>query len=80
MIDHPQNPGHPTYWHARGYGLLLANPLGAGAYSEGKNIMDFKIAAGQSAVFRFRLVVCSNKILTKEEMNELTAEFAKKYE
>ena len=27
-IDHPQNPGFPTYWHARGYGLFAANPLG----------------------------------------------------
>ena len=28
MIDHPKNPGFPTYWHARGYGLFAANPLG----------------------------------------------------
>jgi len=78
MIDHPDNPGHPTYWHARGYGLLLANPLGAGEYSSGKHVMDFKIPAGQSATFKFRLVVCSQKILTDEEINDLTAEFAKK--
>ena len=79
MIDHPNNPGHPTYWHARGYGLLLANPLGAKEYSKGEHIMDFKIAAGQSATFRFRLVVCSNKILTDGEINDLAKEFAKKY-
>ena len=79
MIDHPGNPGHPTYWHARGYGLLLANPLGAGEYSNGKDVMDFKISAGQSATFKFRLVVCSKKILSDDEINALTAEFAKKY-
>jgi hypothetical protein len=28
IIDHPGNPGYPTYWHARGYGLFAANPLG----------------------------------------------------
>src|SRR5882724_8068915 len=28
MIDHPGNPNYPTYWHARGYGLFAANPLG----------------------------------------------------
>ena len=78
MIDHPDNPGHPTYWHARGYGLLLANPLGAGEYSNGKHVMDFKIPAGQSVTFKFRLVVCSKKILTDEEINDLAAEFAKK--
>jgi hypothetical protein len=79
MIDHPKNPGHPTYWHARGYGLLLANPLGAEAYSNGKHVMNFSISAGKSATFRFRLVVCSEKILNKEEINDLAEEFAKKY-
>ncbi|MCU0355070.1 MAG: PmoA family protein, partial [Cytophagales bacterium] len=28
IIDHPKNTGYPTYWHARGYGLFAANPLG----------------------------------------------------
>ena len=28
IFDHPGNPGYPTYWHARGYGLFAANPLG----------------------------------------------------
>lgn len=29
MFDHPGNHGHPTHWHARGYGLSAANPFGA---------------------------------------------------
>ena len=28
MFDHPQNPKHPTWWHARAYGLFAANPFG----------------------------------------------------
>src|SRR5207247_59942 len=24
ILDHPRNPGFPTYWHARGYGLFAA--------------------------------------------------------
>ncbi len=28
ILDHPKNPGYPTYWHARGYGLFAANTLG----------------------------------------------------
>ena len=28
ILDHPSNPGYPTHWHARGYGLFAANPLG----------------------------------------------------
>ncbi|MGE0142056.1 MAG: PmoA family protein [Planctomycetota bacterium] len=28
LFDHPSNPRHPTYWHARDYGLAAANPFG----------------------------------------------------
>jgi hypothetical protein len=28
IFDHPQNLRHPTWWHARDYGLFAANPLG----------------------------------------------------
>jgi Methane oxygenase PmoA len=28
MFDHPDNHAHPTWWHARTYGLLAANPFG----------------------------------------------------
>ena len=28
IFDHPGNVNYPTYWHARGYGLFAANPLG----------------------------------------------------
>ena len=79
MVDHPKNPGSPTYWHARGYGLLLANPLGAGSYSNGKDVMNFSIPAGESATFRFRLIVHSGGDLTNAEINAYAEEFAGKY-
>jgi len=28
IFDHPSNPKHPTFWHARGYGLFAANIFG----------------------------------------------------
>lgn len=28
MFGHPDNPRHPTRWHARNYGLAAANPFG----------------------------------------------------
>ncbi|HEX9189274.1 MAG TPA: PmoA family protein [Vicinamibacteria bacterium] len=58
LLDHPRNPGHPTYWHARGYGLFAANPFGAKAFTDGKAAPSaFPIEAGASAAFRHRLVV-----------------------
>ena len=57
MVDHPKNPGYPTYWHARGYGLFAANPLGQAAFSNGKETLDFTLAPGAKVSFRHRLLV-----------------------
>ncbi len=59
ILDHPGNPGYPTYWHARGYGLFAANPLGQKVFSEGKEELNFALEKGQSTVFRHRIVVLS---------------------
>ncbi len=56
ILDHPGNPGHPTYWHARGYGLFAANNLGQAAFSEGKETLNFSIPASQSQLFRYRVL------------------------
>ena len=34
IFDHPQNPRHPTYWHARDYGLFALNPLARNAFDD----------------------------------------------
>jgi hypothetical protein len=57
ILDHPSNPGYPTHWHARGYGLFSANMLGAREFSKGKETLDFSIPAGKSATFRHRIVI-----------------------
>jgi hypothetical protein len=57
VLDHPANPGYPTYWHARGYGLFAANPLGEKVFSEGREELDFHLDPGEKTVFRYRLVV-----------------------
>ena len=46
ILDAPGNPGYPTYWHARGYGLFAANPLGQAALSNGKDTLNFAITEG----------------------------------
>jgi len=57
MIDHPRNPGFPTYWHARGYGLFALNPLGQKVFSEGKETLNFTLEPHASATFRYRILV-----------------------
>jgi subtilisin family serine protease len=37
MMDHPSNLNHPTYWHARTYGLLTANPFGEKSFTKKGN-------------------------------------------
>ncbi len=59
ILDHPQNVGFPTYWHARGYGLFGANPLGAKVFSNGKTELNLTLAPGQSTTFRHRVVILS---------------------
>lgn len=57
MLDHSGNPGHPTFWHARGYGLFAANTLGQGAFTEGKQELNFSLPSGQSQFFRYRIMI-----------------------
>jgi hypothetical protein len=59
ILDHPANPGFPTYWHSRGYGLFAANPLGQKALSGGKEELNFALEAGKSATFRHRMMILS---------------------
>jgi len=65
IFDHPSNPGFPTYWHARGYGLFAANPLGEKIFSNGKEELNLMLAPRQSVTFRYRVLI-SSEILTPE--------------
>lgn len=77
IIDNPANPGYPTYWHARGYGLFAANPLGQKIFSNGKETMNFRLAKGQSATFRYRIVIASGKQrLATGRIRQLADDFA----
>lgn len=63
LMDNPKNIGYPTYWHARGYGLFAANPLGPSVFSNGKApAMNYTLPAGQSVTFRYRLLIQSGNV------------------
>jgi hypothetical protein len=57
ILDHPSNPGYPTHWHARGYGLFAANPLGQKALNDGEVELNLDLARGGSATFRYRVLI-----------------------
>ncbi len=76
IIDHPKNYNFPTYWHARGYGLFAANPLGAKDFTGGKVVDDFTIAAGRTVTFRHRVVIL-NGATTPARVEEEFRDFAR---
>ena len=57
ILDHPSNPGSPTRWHARDYGLFSLNPFGRMAFDESQPENITKLAAGQKMTFRWRVVI-----------------------
>jgi hypothetical protein len=70
ILDHPDNPGFPTYWHARGYGLFAANPLGQAVFSEGKRKLDFALPVQGRVTFRYRVVLL-DAVATPAELEKL---------
>ena len=62
ILDHPKNFGFPTYWHARGYGLFAANPLGQKILTDGKQpALNLTLEPGASVTFRYRLLILEGK-------------------
>jgi hypothetical protein len=58
IFDHPSNPRHPTYWHARAYGLFATNIFGVHDFENDKNRDgSLTIQPGQPLRFRFRVVI-----------------------
>ena len=73
IMDHPTNPRYPTWWHARQYGLVAANPFGVHDF-EGKpeGTGKLTVAAGESITFRYRFIF--------HEGDAQQAKIAKQYE
>ena len=73
IFDHPGNPGYPTYWHARGYGLFAANPLGDSIFDPKAPVHNFTLEKGQSAVFQYRVVFYRGAVAAAEANREADA-------
>lgn len=78
IIDHPNNVNYPTFWHARGYGLFAANPLGEKQFTNGKSSKNLQLKKGETVRFAFRVVVDEGaKTLTPGQLTQLADDFAK---
>ena len=78
ILDHPKNPGYPTYWHARGYGLFAANPLGRSIFDPKQPAFNFTMEKDQTVTFRYRVVLLSGEA-APDEWNSEEDKFAAEY-
>jgi hypothetical protein len=76
IFDHPSSNGYPTYWHARGYGLFAANPLGRHAFDPKEPPRTLVLESGQSVTFRFRILV-DEGAMTRERLQQEYDRFAR---
>jgi len=75
IIDNPANPGYPTYWHARGYGLFAANSLGRSIFDPKQPAFNFTLEEGKSITFRYRVILATHAA-NVEELNREADLFA----
>jgi hypothetical protein len=78
ILDHTENPGYPTYWHARGYGLFAANPLGRSIFDPKAAAFNYTLEKGQSTTFRYRVILLSHAA-SADEMNRDAESFEADY-
>ncbi|MEA1875519.1 MAG: PmoA family protein [Bacteroidota bacterium] len=78
IFDHPENPNHPAYWHARGYGLFAINPLGQKTFTNGEQELNLSLDPAQSVTFKYRVFIKSG-LITASEINDVYDSYIKKY-
>jgi hypothetical protein len=62
IFDHPENPRHPTWWHARDYGLFAANPFGKHDFEQAPaRSGDLTIKPGESLRLRYRVSIADRE-------------------
>jgi len=55
VFETPGNLRFPTWWHARTYGLLSANPFGTSSFEKGAQKGDYTLEADKELTLRYRL-------------------------
>lgn len=76
ILDHPYNENYPTPWHARGYGLFAANPMGSKVFNASNKEYSKVLQPGESITFKFRVGIASDQqVLSKEKIKYLQNDF-----
>jgi len=67
IFEHPDNFRHPTWWHARDYGLVAANPFGTRAF-EGAKAKSGRhvLKKGETLVLQYRIWTHTGQRTAKE--------------
>ncbi len=75
MFDHPTSFRHPSWWHARHYGLFAVNPFGQGNFDKDapKDAGNYTIKHGDSITLKYRVLIYPGNA----DADTLNAEFAK---
>jgi Methane oxygenase PmoA len=77
IFDHPANPGYPTFWHARGYGLFAANPLGKEIFTNGRSSLNLTVKKGNSIKFRYRILIQNGEMTPDTNaLNQIEKDFS----
>jgi hypothetical protein len=78
VFDHPQNLRHPTWWHARDYGLFAANPFGIHDFEQSADKIkgNHPLPQGQTLTLRYRVLIESGNPV-QERLAETFGVFGK---
>ena len=77
ILDHPYNENYPTPWHARGYGLFAANPMGSNVFNQKNPTYNKELKKGESITFKFRIAIAADKkILSNKTIQQLETDFS----
>jgi len=58
VMDHEDNPRHPTYWHVRNYGLMTANCFGVRHFRPSEQTRgDMTFRKGSATTWRYRVYI-----------------------
>jgi hypothetical protein len=79
IFDTPGNPGFPTYWHARGYGLFANNIFARHEFTKGAEPDgSVTLKPGEQLHFRYRVVIHPGDAASAR-VAELYKEYATQY-